>query len=161
MHRRNIIRGLLFAILALNLGLVCFAQQEIPAFKRIFPSYGQSDVDTKAAISIEFNSEMDKKSVEQTFHIFPNIEGNIKWDANTMKFIPEKPLLPSTSYFVSLSPNVKTASGIPIPLTYFIVFYNWRINNKRCCYWSNNTCSNPFCCCSIHWMHVSKHYHFS
>ena len=96
-----------------------FAQQAIPKIEKIEPAYGAVDVDTQTQISITFNTAMDKKSVEKNFHIFPEVKGSLRWQNNTMIFSPHKPLLPSTSYFISFTPDLKTTNGIPLSITYF------------------------------------------
>lgn len=96
-----------------------FAQRLIPVIEKINPLYGAVDVDTQTKVMITFNSAMDKKSVEKNFHIFPQVKGSLKWQDNTLIFSPHKPLLPSTSYFISFTPELKTIHGIPLSVTYF------------------------------------------
>ncbi|MCG2711793.1 MAG: Ig-like domain-containing protein [Candidatus Omnitrophica bacterium] len=96
-----------------------FAQQVIAKIEKIAPAYGAVDVDTQVQISITFNTAMDKKSVEKNFHIFPDVRGILNWQNNTMIFKPHEPLLPSTSYFISFNPELKTVNGIPLSITYF------------------------------------------
>ena len=105
--------------LILFFGIRGFAQQAIPKIKKIEPAYGAVDVDTQAQISITFNVAMDKKSVEANFHIFPEVRGSLRWQNNTLVFKPHKPLLPSTSYFISFNPKLKTINGIPLSIIYF------------------------------------------
>ena len=108
----------LFCLLVSPAALV-FAQHVIPEIEKIIPDYGADDVDTQSQVEITFNSDMDKKSVEKNFHIFPKVSGSFKWQNNTLVFKPHEPLLPSTSYFISFTPELKTANGIPLPITYF------------------------------------------
>jgi len=96
-----------------------FTQQTIPRILSVCPEYGSNDIDTQTEISVVFNTAMDKKSAEKNFSIFPEVKGRFKWEGNTVKFKPDSPLLPSTSYFVSFSPDVRTVDGIPFPITYF------------------------------------------
>ncbi len=111
---------ILFLTISICLPLsACFAQRAIPEIEKIEPAYGAVDVDTQTKISITFNCAMDKKSVEKNFHIFPVVSGGFKWQDNTLVFSPHKSLLPSTSYFISFNPELKTIKGIPISLTYF------------------------------------------
>ncbi|MCP4649480.1 MAG: hypothetical protein GY853_05275 [PVC group bacterium] len=83
------------------------------------PEYGVSDIDTTTDILVTFSGVMHKKSVEESFYIFPEIKGKFKWEKNTLVFKPRKQLLPSTSYFVTFTSGVKGANGMPLILTYF------------------------------------------
>lgn len=95
------------------------AQRLIPKIEKIDPYYGAVDIDTRSSVKITFNSVMDKKSVERNFNIYPGIKGDLRWAKNTLVFSPEKPFLPSTSYFVSFNPEIRSVNGIPFPVTYF------------------------------------------
>ncbi|MBI4845886.1 MAG: Ig-like domain-containing protein [Candidatus Omnitrophica bacterium] len=99
--------------------VLVFAQDDIPYIKAIIPEFGSLDVDTRAPISIEFSVAMDKKSVEKSFMIFPKVEGEFTWNKNTLIFTPLKPLLPSTSYFVTFNFDIKAQNMIPLALTVF------------------------------------------
>ncbi|MCK4993875.1 MAG: Ig-like domain-containing protein [Candidatus Omnitrophica bacterium] len=112
---------ILFFVFCLILSPVVsvFAQRAIPVIERIEPVYGAIDVDTQTKVSITFNSDMDKKSVKKNFHIFPEVKGILNWQDSTMIFSPHKPLLPSTSYFISFTPDLKNINGIPLSVTYF------------------------------------------
>ncbi len=100
-------------------GVQSYAYQAIPRIEKIEPAFGAVNVDTQSPISITFNSAMNKKAVEANFHIFPEVKGSLRWQDNTLIFKPQKPLLPSTSYFISFTPNIKTIDGIPLSITYF------------------------------------------
>jgi len=114
----NLITFFLFCLMIFSVNNI-FAQQVIPEIKKIVPAYGAVDVDTQSQVAITFNSAMDKKSVEKNFNIFPQVSGDLKWQENTLVFKPHKPLLPSTSYFISFTPELKTITGIPLSVTYF------------------------------------------
>ncbi len=47
-------------------------------------------IDVSAPIRISFSRLMDRDSVEKSFHIAPNVKGNLAWDGNTLVFTPEK-----------------------------------------------------------------------
>ena len=96
-----------------------YAASQIPSITFIDPPYGQTDVNTSAQIIVAFNTKMDTKSVNKNFAVFPQIKGKISWDNNTLIFTPAVPLLPSTSYFVSFTPDIKSKDAIPLAVTYF------------------------------------------
>ncbi|MFH1458958.1 MAG: Ig-like domain-containing protein [Candidatus Omnitrophota bacterium] len=97
---------------------LCYAV-DIPRIAKIYPEYGKINVDTLTEISIIFNTQMDKESIEKNFFIYPEIKGEFSWQENTLIFKPQEPLLPSTSYFVTFTPQLKTTKNIPLVLTYF------------------------------------------
>ncbi|MFH1061450.1 MAG: Ig-like domain-containing protein [Candidatus Omnitrophota bacterium] len=99
--------------------LPAFAENQIPSIVSVSPGYGQTDVNASAAIKITFNTNMDKKSVNKYFNIFPEIKGKLLWDNNTLVFTPDKPLIASTSYFVTFTPDLKSKDGVPLAVTYF------------------------------------------
>lgn len=47
-------------------------------------------IDVSAPIKIKFSRGMNKRSVEQAFHISPALKGETSWDGNTFIFTPEK-----------------------------------------------------------------------
>jgi len=109
----------LCAVFLLSITNAVQAQQVIPKIELVSPQYGATDIDTLTKIKVTFNASMNKKSVEKNFYVFPEISGKISWTGKTLVFSPDKPLLPSTSYFVSFSSGIKAADGIPLAVTYF------------------------------------------
>ncbi|MBU1087374.1 MAG: Ig-like domain-containing protein [Candidatus Omnitrophica bacterium] len=116
----NKYRIIIFIVL-LMLGnvLTAFAENQIPVIVSVSPQYGQTDVSTDSMIRITFNTRMDKKAVSKSFNIYPEIRGKAVWDNNTFVFTPNDPLLASTSYFVTFTPDVKSKDGVPLAVTYF------------------------------------------
>ena len=90
-----------------------------PQIESVFPEYGSTSVDTTTLVKISFKVTMDKNSVEDNFYIYPEIKGRFKWDGNTLVFKPRKPLLPSTSYFVTFTPQIKDINSMPLISTHF------------------------------------------
>ena len=91
---------------------------KVPAVSEVTPQPGTEDVNVPQ-VSITFNMRMDKKSVEKSFYIFPEVKGSFLWKENTLIFQPEKELFPSTTYFVSLNSRIRNEQGVPLLLTYF------------------------------------------
>lgn len=56
----------------------------------------------ESQILIQFNREMDKKSVEENLIITPEIDGKISWIGRTMAFSTSQNFSPSTNYKISL-----------------------------------------------------------
>ncbi|MFH2138113.1 MAG: Ig-like domain-containing protein [Candidatus Omnitrophota bacterium] len=117
---KNLLRIFIIVVYVfLSLSNVYASEEAFPVITSVYPEYGASSIDTTIKISISFSGPMDKRSVEDMFYIFPEIKGKFKWDGNTLKFEPQKPLLPSTSYFVSFTSSIKSSAGMPVILTYF------------------------------------------
>jgi Tol biopolymer transport system component len=119
LKRKDFLKFISAVFVLLSCVNVSWAAGKIPAIVSVFPEYGQTDVSTLSEIRISFSSRMNNKEVTKSFAIFPPIKGKFNWDENTLVFTPAKPLLPSTSYFVSFTPDVKSKDGIPLSLTYF------------------------------------------
>lgn len=100
-------------------GHFVYARDKIPQINSLSPEYRASNVDTASEISITFNMPMDRKTVEKNFSIFPETKGTFRWKKKTLIFKPRKPLLPSTAYFISFTPEIKAKSGFPLIVNYF------------------------------------------
>ncbi len=111
--------------------LVTFSvEAQPPEIVSVSPRKGAEEVKTDTFIRITFSKEMDKKSVEDNFAINPQVKGKFSWEipldskhptgqGNTLIFHPEKELVPSTTYIVSLGMVVKDAQGKPLATSYF------------------------------------------
>jgi len=69
------------------------------------------DVLVNTIISITFNREMNKESVEGSFSIIPNIEGNFSWTGQTLKFRPQTSLKHNTTYSITLNMDATDTEG--------------------------------------------------
>jgi len=124
MNRKKIFIANMTAMLIVLSGVLpagspVWAQEEIPRIVNVSPQFGAADVDTTTDIVITFSGVMDKKLVEKSFAIFPPIDGQFRWQENTLIFKPGKPLLPSTVYLISFTPEIKSAAGIPLAVMCF------------------------------------------
>ncbi|WP_322801527.1 Ig-like domain-containing protein [Thermoflexus sp.] len=77
----------------------------------------QMDMDLSAPISITFNMEMDRTSVESAFSLRegaedgPAVPGRFEWISQTVLFRPAQPLKLETRYFVRLEQRAAAPSG--------------------------------------------------
>ena len=78
------------------------------------PAPGETEVALDAVIHIPFLRPMDQASVEAGLEISPKQEGAVTWEQDTLVFAPRAGLLPDTDYHLSLSPDVRDASGAPL-----------------------------------------------
>ncbi|MBU4305763.1 MAG: Ig-like domain-containing protein [Candidatus Omnitrophica bacterium] len=113
------LKGMLLLIAVVAAVLPAAAQENIPHISAVSPEFGAENVDTLTEISVTFSAAMDKKSVEKNFYVYPEVKGKFCWKENTLFFKPLEPLLPSTSYYVSCSPQIKSAGGTPLVITAF------------------------------------------
>jgi len=136
-------RSKVFLLVTCYLLLVtCSLWAEPPEIVSISPPKGAEEVKTDTFIKITFSKEMDRKSVEESFVIDPQVnpvrsrspmaiasdehrrtsngvKGRFSWQKNTLIFHPEKELVPSTTYLISLGTVVKDAQGRPLTISYF------------------------------------------
>lgn len=89
-----------------------------PMVREYAPKPGrQMDLDLGTPISITFNMEMDRASVEAAFSLRegaedgPVLPGRFEWISRTLLFRPVHPLKLETRYFVRLEPQAAAPSG--------------------------------------------------
>ena len=83
---------------------------EAPSVKSTSPS--GSGVLTDTNISIEYKQDMDRKSVESYFVIYPGIQGVFSWEGSRkVIFKPDQNLAKNTTYQVTVSKSAMTAGG--------------------------------------------------
>lgn len=89
-----------------------------PMVRDYEPSPGrQMDLDLNTPISITFNMEMDRASVESAFSMRegsedgPIVPGRFSWISQTLVFQPAQPLKLETRYFVRLEQRAAAPSG--------------------------------------------------
>jgi uncharacterized protein YvpB len=70
-----------------------------------------NDIDTNSKISILFDNDMDKNSVEQRFEISPRVEGIKNWNNDRSFVFQPTQLKKGTTYTVSLKNGSKTQDG--------------------------------------------------
>ncbi|MEO8286656.1 MAG: Ig-like domain-containing protein [Chloroflexota bacterium] len=71
----------------------------------------RGDVAGAAPIAVTFSEEMDQPAAQAAFSLAPTVNGDFKWQQNTLFFTPSSPLQPSTSYKVDVSQDAKTKGG--------------------------------------------------
>ena len=82
--------------------------------------------DADSAVIIRFDTEMEKSSVENIFHISSPmglVEGKLQWEDNDMYFIPDSPWLPGVRYSLRLSGTVTAGDGRELPVSKEIPFF--------------------------------------
>lgn len=75
-----------------------------------------TNVNDASSIGIIFSARMDNLSVESSFSILPQIEGEFHWnnDSTSIFFVPDSPLTCSQSYVATLSVDATDLSGLHI-----------------------------------------------
>lgn len=66
------------------------------------------EISYNAPIKVVFTQPMDQGSVENAFHIEPRVEGDIKWEGNTMIFFPSEPFRSGERYAVYVEKEAKS-----------------------------------------------------
>lgn len=123
-------RLLIIAVLALALLVALLAWRGLRSGGEIlarFPAAGAQNVPGTTSLSLRFAEAMDTATLP-TVELSPQIagaaplSGTVRWqDAHTLLFRPATPLLPETSYIVSLhssgsEPALRTGEGRPLRL---------------------------------------------
>jgi hypothetical protein len=76
-------------------------------------------VDIDSAVQLEFDTPMDKASVEAALVITPSVKGSFEWRENTLIFTPHDYFDPNTDYIATLRTLVRDRDGAPaIPEPY-------------------------------------------
>lgn len=68
-------------------------------------------VSTSSPISVTFNMEMNKASVENAFSVTPSIPGSFSWSGNTVRYTPSGSLPEGTYYTVSIGSGAVDMDG--------------------------------------------------
>ncbi len=76
------------------------------------------EISYNAPIKIVFTQPMDQGSVENAFHIEPRVNGEIKWQGNTMLFVPETPFEVGERYAVYVEKEAKSLLQKQMPYGY-------------------------------------------
>lgn len=89
-----------------------------------YPRDGDKKVSLAKYISISFKSSMEKESVESSFSIEPHLEGEFDWESNNsyFRFLPSYPLIPETTYTVTLTRGALTEEGDSLSFDYSFSF---------------------------------------
>ena len=88
----------------------------------VLPKADSSDADVKAAIVASFNQPVvalgDTTDQPPAFYVQPPVQGKGEW-INTSTYIlyPSSPMAGGTEYTVSLNPQLKTVSGVPLAVS--------------------------------------------
>ena len=76
------------------------------------PIPGTEDVTLDSVLRIPFTRPMDRASVEAGLTFTPTLEGEVRWEGDTLIFAPRGGLAGGTSYTVGLSPDVRDTTGV-------------------------------------------------
>lgn len=100
----------------------------------LLPKPNTTDVNVDAAIAVSFNQPVvplgaEAKSLAPAFNITPAVEGRGEWiNTSTYIFYPRTSLSGGTEYTVSVSGDLKTASGVGLDRT---VVHAWKFVTAR------------------------------
>jgi hypothetical protein len=79
------------------------------------------EIDLDAHVSVTFNEEMNRTSVEQSFIIIPSVSGTFSWDGNTVTFHPQL-LSGNTEYDITIRTTASDVFGNPLDSPYEFSF---------------------------------------
>jgi hypothetical protein len=100
----------------LELSVYCSSTPQVCATS---PSNGDKDIIVDAEIIVRFTIPMDITTITRESFLLSsktgNVDGSISFDDNTTaRFIPDQPLVPSTTYIITLTTNVTSMWGVPL-----------------------------------------------
>ena len=94
--------------------------------------FGPSDVGTPtSSISIQFDDEMDRASVERRFSVTPDLDGQFSWNGSRLIFNPSERMEPDSSYRVEVTAGAVSIAGRELLETFTFEF---RIRGARVVY---------------------------
>ncbi len=103
-------RGNLLALaLPVLVGLVLIAyggQERLRA-----PVLTSEEIGGRGPLTLAFAQAMTPASVEQRFHLQPDVHGRFTWEGNRLHFWPQEPLTPGQTYTVTLDPGSTAMDG--------------------------------------------------
>jgi uncharacterized protein YvpB len=79
--------------------------------KNTFPSDKTQNISIDDMIKITFNQDVNHKSAESNFSIYPQVNGSFNWDGNTLIFKPKLNFAFNTSYEILIKKNIKSIYG--------------------------------------------------
>lgn len=74
----------------------------------------QREVAPSVAITLSFNTPMDRASVEQAFQLQPAVNGRFDWTGNAVRFTPTTPLARNTTYTITLGATARSAGNLTL-----------------------------------------------
>ncbi len=83
-------------------------------------------VSTSTYISVTFNKEMNKPSVESALSITPSIPGSSSWTGNTLRYAPSGSLIEGTYYTVTIGNGAVDLDGNHLDCD----VYTWRFTTE-------------------------------
>ncbi len=82
-----------------------------PRVLRTFPADKAKEIAQDTRIIIQFSAPMDQDAAASAIGLDPKAPGSFVWNGNTCAFVPEKPLLPKTTYTVSVARAMSAREG--------------------------------------------------
>ncbi len=94
-----------------------------PTVAGTIPEAGETGVDRRSQIRIEFSEEMNRQSAERAFAITPELElGNFRWQGRSLVTDPAEDLPDSTTFVVQIGLGAKDYHGVKIAAAHAFAF---------------------------------------
>jgi Tol biopolymer transport system component len=98
-------------LLLVATGALVALTPRLPAVRVVAQGPLGEDVAAGQMIQAAFERPMDRRSVERAFSIEPATPGAFFWRGQQLSFRPDAPLLPTTTYTVTLAPGLRDERG--------------------------------------------------
>lgn len=81
---------------------------------QVSPVEGATEVSTRTVLRVTFDQVMSPSKSDLPLTISPPVEGEVRWDGNSLIFSPVEPLAPETLYTVTLTETLTSQQGRPL-----------------------------------------------
>ncbi|MCS7060620.1 MAG: Ig-like domain-containing protein [Anaerolineae bacterium] len=103
------------AVLMILIGVIVWRGDQVGVqIVRRTPAPDAQSVALRPTISFSFSEAMRPSSLEGRLEVTPLISGALRWDGNTVLFIPATPLQPNTVYTVTIRAGAHSEQGRPV-----------------------------------------------
>ncbi len=110
----------------------------------VFPADNSSYANISTGIEITFTNPVSKENAADYFEISPKIDGHFESYHQTLVFVPDEKLTPSTSYKVTVKAGLPSAAGIPLSEEVSFRFSTSEGDSNNYFYFYNNMVSETF-----------------
>lgn len=97
-----------FAVIVIIASIVSYPMIPAPQVEGYSLKENVREISYNAPIKIVFTQPMDRGSVENAFHIEPRVEGEIRWEGNSMLFFPGESFRVGERYAVYVEKEAKS-----------------------------------------------------
>jgi hypothetical protein len=103
--------GLISVVLALATAAAVILAPKPTEISVVADTPDGSGVALDSPISVTFSRDVDHRSAERAFALYPPVKGRFTWQDQTLIFQPAEPLHAQTTYRVTIRPGLRDTRG--------------------------------------------------